>query len=101
MTAQLAAMAQWLRDCGIHTVALEAVGVYWIPVYRVLEAHGLDDRLVNARHVKYVPGRKTDVLDCQWLHKLHTFGLLSSSFVPSHETDALRTYWRQRKNLVQ
>jgi len=100
-TPDLEAMAQWLGDCGIETVAMESTGVYWIPVYRVLEAHGFEVYLVNARHIKYVPGRKTDVLDCQWLHKLHTFGLLSGSFVPSHDVDALRTYWRQRKNLVQ
>ena len=100
-TPDLEAMAQWLRDCGIQTVAMESTGVYWIPVYRVLEAHGFEVHLVNARHIKYVPGRKTDVLDCQWLYKLHTFGLLSGSFVPGHDIDALRTYWRQRKNLVQ
>lgn len=100
-TPDLEAMALWLLDCGIDSVAIESTGVYWIPVYRVLEAHGLNVDLVNARHVKYVPGRKTDVLDCQWLHKLHTFGLLSRSFVPSHEIDTLRSYWRQRKQLVE
>lgn len=99
-TPDLMAMAQWLVACGIDTVAIESTGVYWIPVYRVLESHGLDVHLVNARHVKHVPGRKTDVLDCQWLRTLHTFGLLTASFVPSHSIDALRTYWRHRKELV-
>lgn len=100
-TPQLEEMAQWLIECGITTVVMEATGVYWIPVFRVLESHGLEVLLVNPRHVKYVPGRKTDVADCQWLRQLHTFGLLKGAFVPPQEVAAMRTYWRQRKDLVE
>lgn len=100
-TPQLEALARWLLACGIRTVVLESTGVYWIPVYRVLEAHGLDVRLVDARHVKYVPGRKTDVADCQWLRQLHTFGLLAGAFVPPQRVAALRAYWRQRRELIE
>ena len=78
----LMAMADWLIDCGVTTVAMEATGVYWIPVFQILENRGLEVRLVNAHHVKTVPGRKTDVNDCQWLQQLHTYGLLSGSFRP-------------------
>lgn len=100
-TPQLEEMAQWLIDCGIKTVVMEATGVYWIPVFRVLESRGLEVLLVNPRHVKYVPGRKTDVADCQWLRQLHTFGLLKGAFVPPQEVASMRTYWRQRKDLVE
>jgi transposase len=100
-TPQLEEMARWLIGCGIKTVVMEATGVYWIPVFRVLESHGLEVLLVNPRHVKYVPGRKTDVADCQWLRQLHTFGLLKGAFVPPQEVAAMRTYWRQRKDLVE
>jgi transposase len=100
-TAQLHAMAEWLMQCGITTVAMEATGVYWSPVYRVLESYGLEVILVNPRHVKYVPGRKTDVADCQWLRQLHTYGLLQGAFVPSHEVATVRTYWRQHTELIQ
>ncbi len=72
------ALADWLIECRVETVAMEATGVYWIPVFQILEAKGLSVYLVNAHHVKTVPGRKSDVLDCQWLQKLHTFGLLSA-----------------------
>jgi len=99
-TPDLHEMARWLKERGIETVAMESTGVYWIPVYRVLEEHGLDVRLVHARHVRCVPGRKTDVLDCQWLQELHSFGLLSSCFVVPGELDALRTLWRHRESLV-
>lgn len=74
--------ADWLKQCGIETVAMESTGVYWIPVFQVLESRGFDVKLVNAHYVKTVPGRKTDVLDCQWLQQLHTYGLLSGSFRP-------------------
>lgn len=100
-TAQLTAMAQWLLQCKITTIAMEATGVYWSPVYRVLESHGIEVILVNPRHVKYVPGRKTDVADCQWLRQLHTYGLLQGAFVPSHQAVTVRTYARQRSELVQ
>jgi transposase len=100
-TPQLEEMAGWLIAYGIKTVVMEATGVYWIPVFRVLESRGLEVLLVNPRHVKYVPGRKTDVADCQWLRQLHTFGLLKGAFVPPQEVAAMRTYWRQRKDLVE
>ena len=99
-TPQLHEMAEWLVACGIRTVVMEATGVYWIPVYRVLESRGLEVLLVNPRHVKYVPGRKSDVADCQWLRQLHAFGLLRGAFVPPQEVAAMRTYWRQRRDLV-
>jgi len=100
-TPQLEEMADWLIACGIKTAVMESTGVYWIPVFRVLESRGLEVKLVNPRHVKYVPGRKTDVADCQWLRQLHTFGLLKGAFVPPQEVAAMRTYWRQRKDLVE
>jgi transposase len=99
-TAQLYAMADWLKQCGIETVAMESTGVYWIPVFQVLESRGFDVKLVNAHYVKTVPGRKTDVLDCQWLQKLHSYGLLSGSFRPDDQTCVLRSYIRQRDNLI-
>jgi transposase len=99
-TEDLHALAQWLGDCGIDTVAMEATGVYWVPLYQVLESYGFEVYLVNARHYKNVPGRKTDVLDCQWLQQLHSFGLLAASFRPSDEIVVLRSYWRHRGNLV-
>jgi len=101
LTAQLHEMAQWLKGLGIVTVALESTGVYWIPVADVLESYGLDVQLVNARHVKNVPGRKTDVQDCRWLQELHSFGLLRGSFRPEAEVRVLRGYWRQRQRLVE
>ena len=100
-TEDLEAMARWLIDCQIDTVAMESTGVYWIPVYQILEAHGLDVCLVNARHVRNVPGRKSDVLDCQWLQYLHSVGLLRASFRPSGEVVAIRTLLRHRERLVQ
>ena len=99
-TADLHAMATWLKACGITTVAMESTGVYWIPAYQILEAHGFEVKLVNARHVKNVPGRKSDVADCQWLQRLHTYGLLSASFRPDNEVCVLRSYWRHRDSLV-
>jgi hypothetical protein len=71
-TVDLHALANWLEECGIETVAIESTGVYWIPIYEILEARGFEVNLVNARHIKNVPGKKTDVLDCQWIQKLHT-----------------------------
>ena len=99
-TADLHAMARWLKACGITTVAMESTGVYWIPCYQILEEHGFEVKLVNARHVKNVPGRKSDVEDCQWLQRLHTYGLLSGSFRPDDQICVLRSYWRHRANLV-
>ena len=99
-TADLQAMAQWLKTCGITTVAMESTGVYWIPAHQILEQHGFEVFLVNARHVKNVPGRKSDVDDCQWVQRLHTYGLLSGSFRPSDQMCVLRSYWRHRGNLI-
>jgi transposase len=99
-TAQLYAMADWLKQCGIETVAMESTGVYWLPVFQVLESRGFEVKLVNAHYVKTVPGRKTDVLDCQWLQKLHSYGLLSGSFRPDDQICVLRSYIRQRDNLI-
>ena len=75
-TADLRRLADWLEECAIETVAMESTGSYWIPIYEILEGHGFEVYLVNARHIKNVSGRKTDVLDCQWIQQLHTYGLL-------------------------
>ena len=99
-TADLHELANWLEHCGIKTVAMESTGIYWIPLFEILEARGFEVRLVNPRHLKNVPGRKSDVLDCQWLQQLHTFGLLSGSFRPEQQICELRAYTRQRDGLV-
>jgi len=100
-TADLHELANWLEKCGIETVAMESTGVYWIPLYELLELRGFEVKLVDARHVKNVSGRKTDVLDCQWLQQLHTYGLLSGAFRPNEQVCALRAYLRQRSMLIQ
>jgi transposase len=100
-TADLHRMAQWLKTCRIETVVMQATGVYWIGLYEVLESYGLQVQVVNALYTKTLPGRKTDVQECQWLQKLHTFGLLNNSFRPPEEIRVLRCYLRQRENLVQ
>ncbi len=99
-TGDLERLAEWLISCGVTTVAMESTGVYWIPVFEILESHGLEVKLVNARHVKNVPGRKSDVLDCQWLQQLHTYGLLRGAFRPGEQVCTLRAYVRQRATLV-
>ena len=99
-TEDLHKLAQWLLQCGVRTVALESTGVYWIPLYQILEDYGLVVKLVNARHVKHVPGRKSDVQDCQWLQQLESFGLLSGSFRPEAKICILRSYMRQRQMLI-
>jgi transposase len=99
-TADLRAMAKWLIDKGVRSVAMQSTGVYWMPVFEVLEQHGLEVYLVNARHTKNLPGRKSDVQECQWLLKLHAFGLLNNSFQPTQEIRIARTLWRHRGNLV-
>src|ERR1700681_1589189 len=99
-TAELKKMAEWLTQCGIRTVAMQSTGVYWIAVYDILEEAGVEVYLVDARETKNLPGRKTDVQEGQWLMKLHTYGLLRNSFRPSQEIRTLRTYWRQRHDLV-
>ena len=98
-TSDLHRLADWLDECGVETVAMESTGVYWIPVFQILESRGFEVKLVNAQHVKTVPGRKSDVLDCQWLQELHTFGLLSGSFRPEDEICVLRSYLRHRDSL--
>ena len=99
-TVDLHALADWLAACQIETVAMESTGVYWIPVYEILEARGFEVYLVNARHVKNVTGRKSDVLDCQWIQQLHTYGLLSASFRPDEQIRTLRADARHRENLI-
>lgn len=99
-TPDLMAMADWLSQCGVTSVAMEATGVYWIPVFQILETRGFEVKLVNAHHLKTVPGRKTDVKDCQWLQQLHTYGLLSGSFRPEDQVCILRSYIRQRECLI-
>jgi len=93
-------MAEWLGQCRIRTVAMQSTGVYWIAVYDILEQAGFEVYLVNARDTKNLPGRKSDVQESQWLMKLHTYGLLRNSFRPSQEIRRMRTYWRQRNDLV-
>jgi transposase len=100
-TAELKAMAAWLKQCRIRTVAMQSTGVYWVAVYDILEQAGLEVYLVNARDTKNLPGRKSDVQESQWLMKLHPYGLLRNSFRPSQEIRMMRTYWRQRNDLVQ
>ena len=100
-TADLQALATWLKQCGVTSVAMESTGVYWIPLFEVLERHGFEVKLVDARHVKNVSGRKSDVLDCQWIQQLHTYGLLAGAFRPSDEVCVLRSYLRQREMLIQ
>jgi transposase len=99
-TEDLERMADWLAGCGIKTVAMESTGVYWIPAFQVLERRGFEVRLVNARHVKNVSGRKSDVMDCQWLQRLHSYGLLNGSFRPADQMCVLRSYLRYRDQLV-
>lgn len=100
-TTGLNELAVWLKQCGIKTVAMESTGVYWIPVYELLEEQGFEVKLVDARQAKNVSGRKTDVLDCQWIQQLHTYGLLNGAFRPTEEVCALRSYVRQRTMLIQ
>ena len=100
-TVDLAQLADWFVRCGVETVALESTGVYWIPVFEVLEARGIAVQVVNARHVKTVPGRKSDWNDAQWLQQLHALGLLRGSFRPDGEMRVLRTYLRHRADLLQ
>ena len=99
-TADLREMGRWLVEKGVRSVAMQSTGVYWMPVFEVLEQQGLEVYLVNAQHTKNVPGRKSDIQECQWLLKLHAFGLLNNSFQPTDEIRIARTLWRQRSNLV-
>lgn len=100
-TGDLEALSAWLKDCGIQTVAMESTGVYWIPLFEMLERHGFSVILVDPRQTKHAPGRpKSDVLDCQWIQRLHSYGLLTASFRPSDEVVVWRGYQRQREMLI-
>lgn len=99
-TRDLHRLADWLAGCGVTTVAMESTGVYWIPVYDILEERGIEVCLVNARHLKNVSGRKTDVADCEWLYQLHSYGLLRGSFHPPEAIRALRALARHRDMLL-
>lgn len=94
-------LSEWIKDCKFISNAMESTGVYWIPVYEILEKHGFAVILVNARYAKNVPGRKTDVSDAAWLQQLHSYGLLRGSFRPQADIAALRAYLRQRERLVE
>jgi transposase len=100
-TEDLMAAADWLKRCRIETVAMESTGVYWIPLFQILEGRGFKVSLVNPRHAKNVPGRKSDVCDCQWLQYLHAVGLLRASFRPQQQICAVRSLMRYRESLVE
>jgi transposase len=100
-TCDLQALADWLQGCRIRTVAMESTGVYWIPLYQILEQRGFEVYLVNAHYLKSVPGRKSDVSDCQWIQYLHSVGLLRASFRPPDAICAIRSLWRHRSSLLQ
>jgi len=99
-TRDLVSIAQWLKQCNITTVAMESTGVYWIPLFEILVEHGFEVLLVDARKIKNVSGRKTDIEDCQWIQQLHTYGLLNGSFIPDQNIRALRDMIRHRGNLL-
>jgi transposase len=100
-TEDLHALADWLQQCRITTIAMESTGVYWIPLFQILEARGLEVCLVNAHYVQNVPGRRTDVSDCQWLQYLHSVGLLRASFRPEQMVCSLRSLLRHRDGLIE
>src|SRR5712692_8953080 len=99
--ADLDKLVEWLRAGGVTTVAMESTGVFWIPLAQKLEAGKIEVVLVNARHLKYVPGRKTDIKDCQWLQQLHSYGLLNGSFRPTQDICCVRSLMRHRQNLTE
>jgi transposase len=99
-TADLNKLADWLQQCGIETAAMQSTGVYWIALYDILSERGIQVFLVNARDTKNMPGRKTDIQECQWLLKLHVYGLLKNSFRPEEEICVMRTLWRQRQQHI-
>jgi hypothetical protein len=100
-TIDLHAIADWFHEHGIQTVAMESTGVYWIPLFEVLEQRGFTCCLISSHSIKRVPGRKSDVLDCQWIQTLHSYGLLQASFRPQADLVALRTLLRHRAQLIQ
>src|SRR5437773_545993 len=94
-------LADWLQACGVTSVAMESAGVYWIALFELLERRGFEVYLVDPRQTRHAPGRpKTDVLDCQWIQRLHSYGLLSASFRPADQVAVLRSYLRQRQMLI-
>lgn len=99
-TTDLYALVDWLKQCKIQTVAMESTGIYWIPLFEILDQAGFEVRLVNPRSIKHAPGRKSDVVDCQWIQQLHAHGLLASAFRPDEQISVLRAYHRQRTMLV-
>ncbi len=99
-TGDLHRLADWLTKCGVRTVAMESTGVYWIPVFEILDQRGFEVIVVNARDAKHVPGRKTDISDAQWLQRLHEYGLLRASFRLKGEVAVMRAYLRQRERLL-
>jgi transposase len=100
-TADLIALADWLQQCGVKTIAMESTGIYWIPLFELLESRGFEVYLVDPRQSRHAPGRpKSDVLDCQWLQRLHSYGLLTGSFRPAEQVVVLRSYLRQRQMLI-
>jgi len=100
-TPDLRDLANWLQSQGVTHVAMESTGVYWIPIFELLEERGFSVIVVNARQIKHVPGRKSDVQDCQWIQRMHSYGMLRGSFRPEAEIVTLRTYLRQRDNLIE
>jgi transposase len=100
-TPDLHELADWLTRCGIRSVAMESTSVYWIPLHQILEERGFETCLVNAYYLKNVPGRKSDVSDCQWIQYLHSVGLLRASFRPPAAICAVRSLWRHRESLLQ
>src|SRR5262245_60768067 len=100
-TGDLEAIAAWLKDCDVKTIAMESTGVYWVPLFELLASQGFEVILVDPRQTKHAPGRpKTDVLDCQWIQRLHSYGLLTGSFRPADEIVVWRGYQRQREMLI-
>jgi hypothetical protein len=99
-TRDLGAIAAWLKQCGVRSVAMESTGVYWVPLYEVLEEAGFEVQLINAHQAKNLPGRKSDILDCQWIQQLHSYGLLTASFRPSKAIVAWRSLVRHRDTLI-
>lgn len=100
-TQDLYSLGHWLKECAVTSVAMESTGVYWIPLFQILEDEGIKVLLVNARHVKNAPGRKSDVMDCQWLQFLLSVGLLNGSFRPEQDVCAIRSLLRHRKSMIE
>ena len=100
-TPDIQKMIEWLQQCNIKTVVMESTGSYWISVFEMLEKAGFEVNLVDAHHVRNVRGRKSDVIDCQWLQQLHAHGLLAKAFRPKDEIVELRSYLRQRTTLIE